>query len=318
MSQDQDALHSGCDQRAWWPVQGELEILIRYAAQSSKGLTPQRCKSGGHECIFEESNRGKRSTRKNEALTARLAKMEAALKGIGSVCLIAPLNLTPAQADDKALSAIDQPSLNSFSTALHGSVSEPDTINLITSYTSPAAVPTLAVAMNRTFIHADTFVQGYSGEAIGGLSHMAQPPLSPRLHSLPDNVLSPLGLLAEASLQNTPGKGQRPGRPSPLSLDRGLVPGRAGSAGGMRDASVNRVVMSDVRGGDVKVEEGQEDTGPAGATEGKEGGRTAAEGGIASQNYFKPVGVGIHVGPPGNRVSPLELPDRLLRARVSC
>lgn len=48
-------------------------------------LTPQRCKSGGHECIFEESNRGKRSTRKNEALAAKIAKMEAALKGIGGV-----------------------------------------------------------------------------------------------------------------------------------------------------------------------------------------------------------------------------------------
>ena len=45
----------------------------------------QRCRSGGHECIFEESNRGKRSTRKNEALTMRASKMEAALKGIGAV-----------------------------------------------------------------------------------------------------------------------------------------------------------------------------------------------------------------------------------------
>lgn len=47
----------------------------------------QRCKSGGHECIFEESNRGKRSTRKNEALAAKINKMETALKGIGSVSI---------------------------------------------------------------------------------------------------------------------------------------------------------------------------------------------------------------------------------------
>lgn len=46
---------------------------------------PQRCKSGGHECIFEESNRGKRSTRKNEALAAKISKMETALKSIGGV-----------------------------------------------------------------------------------------------------------------------------------------------------------------------------------------------------------------------------------------
>jgi len=45
----------------------------------------KRCKSGGHECVFEESNRGKRSTRKNEALAAKVAKMEAALRSIGGV-----------------------------------------------------------------------------------------------------------------------------------------------------------------------------------------------------------------------------------------
>jgi hypothetical protein len=50
----------------------------------------QRCKSGGHECVFEESNRGKRSTRKNEALAAKVAKMEAALRSIGGVGLFPP------------------------------------------------------------------------------------------------------------------------------------------------------------------------------------------------------------------------------------
>ena len=50
----------------------------------------QRCKSGGHECIFEESNRGKRSTRKNEALAAKVQRLEAALKGIGSVSTLIP------------------------------------------------------------------------------------------------------------------------------------------------------------------------------------------------------------------------------------
>lgn len=33
-------------------------------------------------------------------------------------------------------------------------------------------------------------------------NHPAQPPGSPKLHSLPDNTLNPLGLLAEASLAN--------------------------------------------------------------------------------------------------------------------
>ena len=37
--------------------------------------------------MFEESNRGKRSTRKNEALSAKLAKLENALRGVGGVSL---------------------------------------------------------------------------------------------------------------------------------------------------------------------------------------------------------------------------------------
>jgi len=45
----------------------------------------QRCRAGGHECTYEESNRGKRSTRKNEAIAMRSAKMESALRGIGAV-----------------------------------------------------------------------------------------------------------------------------------------------------------------------------------------------------------------------------------------
>ena len=35
-----------------------------------------------------------------------------------------------------------------------------------------------------------------------GLHHLHQAPGSPKLHSLPDNTLNPLGLLAEASLAN--------------------------------------------------------------------------------------------------------------------
>jgi hypothetical protein len=38
------------------------------------------------------------------------------------------------------------------------------------------------------------------------LPHHQQPP-SPKLHSLPDNTLNPLGLLAEASLQNRRSQG---------------------------------------------------------------------------------------------------------------
>lgn len=60
-------------------------VIVGQRGRQETDITFQRCKSGGHECIFEESNRGKRSTRKHEALAARVHKMEAALKGIGAV-----------------------------------------------------------------------------------------------------------------------------------------------------------------------------------------------------------------------------------------
>ncbi|KAK4688546.1 hypothetical protein P7C73_g1570, partial [Tremellales sp. Uapishka_1] len=249
---------------------------------SGAGGPCKRCKSGGHECVFEESNRGKRSTRKNEALAAKINKMEAALRGIGA-----------------ALSNLDQPSLNSFSNSLHSATSDPDIISLITSHTSPTVVPTLAIAMNRAPYNAssDAFAphhsQGYSlPPQRGGEDSTTQPPLSPRLHSLPDNVLSPLGLLAEASLQNTEGSskkhhphrlsGHRSGaysphqnghRPSPLSLDARNTSMMRGSPGGNY-----RMATSDVRGG--------EDEG--------EGSRFDLDGrGLAGENYFRPGGVAV-------------------------
>ncbi|WRT69766.1 uncharacterized protein IL334_006757 [Kwoniella shivajii] len=239
---------------------------------SGPGAPCKRCKSGGHECIFEESNRGKRSTRKNEAMAAKMAKFEAALKGIGA-----------------ALSNLDQPALNSFSTALHSTTSDTDVIKLITSHTSPSAVPTLAVAMNRQSYNpsGDSFSGEMRGEDSAHGPHHAQPPLSPRLHSLPDNVLSPLGLLAEASLQNTDTSkksssksgynnqnGKSLHRASALSFDpRSNPPQRSGSPMGLSPGSY-RLATSDIRGGNGAPEEEDhlyDETGQ----------------GVASHNYFK-------------------------------
>jgi hypothetical protein len=226
--------------------------------------------------------------------------MEAALKGIGAVralplllcsnsslrsfllCLLA-LHDGRLLIYSQALSSIDQPSLNSFSTALHSATSDHDVIQLITSHTSAAAVPTLAVAMNRSY-GADPFSAPYGGEESSHtLGHLAQPPLSPRLHSLPDNVLSPLGLLAEASLQNTHsdkkhignyGNGKLMHRPSPLSLgdSRPTMHGRTGS-GMSISSSTYRMATSDVRGGSGA----EDDDKPANH-----------ERGVASHDYFKP------------------------------
>jgi len=108
-------------------------------------------------------------------------------------------------------------------------------------------------------------------------AHQLQPPLSPRLHSLPDNVLSPLGLLAEASLQNddTSRKhhlgqfGKQAHRPSPLSLDSSRMMMQGGING--MAAVKSRTATSDVRGTEDEHR------------------------GVASQNYFRPGGVRLMV-----------------------
>ncbi|RXW20449.1 hypothetical protein EST38_g5405 [Candolleomyces aberdarensis] len=124
-----------------------------------QGPPCKRCISGNHECIFEESNRGKRSSKKHEALSASLRKMEKTmdilLKSVGNPDIVSGLlsrtpSPTPRESSTQALIA-----------------------------TSPTPPPP----------------QPYS-------SHSNAPPGSPKLHSLPDNSLNPLGLLAEASLAN--------------------------------------------------------------------------------------------------------------------
>lgn len=115
----------------------------------------------------------------------------------------------------------------------------------------------------------------YGESSSNHLPHSYQPPLSPRLHSLPDNILSPLGLLAEASLQNTDKKQisnytKHAHRPSPLSLGEGRSsPARSGGRSGSSPSY--RMATSDVRGG---KENGEDEQGE--------------RRGVASQNYFKP------------------------------
>jgi hypothetical protein len=113
-------------------------------------------------------------------------------------------------------------------------------------------------------------------------AHLAHPPLSPRLHSLPDNALSPLGLLAEASLHNADSSkrapqhitGQallnsvgKPLRPSPLGQDGRSSP-RSGAVN-RSNSQYRMAATSDIRGGS------------------EEDGRADKQG-VASHNYFKP------------------------------
>lgn len=168
----------------------------------------------------------------------------------------------------QALGQLDQSTVNAFSSALHSAVGDPDAISLITSHTQG---PSVSAALSRA--NSYNFGGGHHESGVRGEDSAPghRPPLSPRLHSLPDNVLSPLGLLAEASLQNTetvlkkagPLSANRtasaPIRPSPLSM----------SASG-NGTSGHRLATSDVRGGH--------------------------EIGVAASNYFKPGGIGVFTG----------------------
>ncbi|KAI0306674.1 fungal-specific transcription factor domain-containing protein [Multifurca ochricompacta] len=136
---------------------------------AEQGPPCKRCIAGNHECIFEESNRGKRTsnTRKHELLTRSLRKMERTL--------------------DTVLKSIGNPSITSGMVSRSPSPSNANSATqaLLSQVDQPPSPTTAA-----TFSSSSSRPQA------------AAPPGSPKLHSLPDNSLNPLGLLAEASLAN--------------------------------------------------------------------------------------------------------------------
>ncbi|KAG5653537.1 hypothetical protein H0H81_012478 [Sphagnurus paluster] len=144
---------------------------------AEQGGPCKRCMAGNHECIFEESNRGKRSSKKHELLTRSLRKMERTL--------------------DTVLRSIGNPGIAS------GMVSR-----------SPS--PTAQAASTSALIAASPSPPPSRSASF----HQNEEPGSPKLHSLPDNTLNPLGLLAEASLAN-----RRAHNPSSPILARTAEPG---------------------------------------------------------------------------------------------
>ncbi|KAH7889471.1 fungal-specific transcription factor domain-containing protein [Phlebopus sp. FC_14] len=144
---------------------------------AEQGPPCKRCIAGNHECIFEESNRGKRSSKKHELLTRSLRKMERTL--------------------DTVLKSIGNPSMTS------GMVSR-----------SPS--PSGQTAHTQALLASPSPPPQQPFPAQGSV-----PSMSPKLHSLPDNSLNPLGLLAEASLANRRAQGittsftARPSEPDP-------------------------------------------------------------------------------------------------------
>jgi hypothetical protein len=109
-------------------------------------------------------------------------------------------------------------------------------------------------------------------------------PSSPRLHSLPDNSLNPLGLLAEASLHNHKRAEARGASSASSSAGSSVLGVKVESAGGRQEG-----VGSNLNGS------GAEDKGKGEGGEGsqevnqKDGDEEPAEVGVAATAYFKPV-----------------------------
>ncbi|KAF9032161.1 hypothetical protein BDZ89DRAFT_1063535 [Hymenopellis radicata] len=130
---------------------------------AEQGPPCKRCQAGNHECIFEESNRGKRSSKKHEILTRSIRKMERTL--------------------DTVLKSIGNPTIAS------GILSR-----------TPSPVPQSSTSVTQALIACSPPPASSSSSSYVHQQHQALN--SPKLHSLPDNSLNPLGLLAEASLAN--------------------------------------------------------------------------------------------------------------------
>ncbi|KAG8747559.1 hypothetical protein FRC10_000695 [Ceratobasidium sp. 414] len=170
---------------------------------AERGPPCDRCRTNGHECIFEESNRGKKPSKKQENLLRQLKRMESTL--------------------DTLMHSISHPGLTSIPTATVSRSPTPSSPSVTASNNartllgSPSAsTPDLASSSGSSLVRAREKPRSSS----------------PRLHMLPDNTLNPLGLLAEASLQNRRERGASSGLGGmlPTNLDEddgsGKVEGR--------------------------------------------------------------------------------------------
>ncbi|QRV72781.1 Fungal specific transcription factor domain [Ceratobasidium sp. AG-Ba] len=146
---------------------------------ADKGPPCDRCRNNGQECIFEESNRGKKPSKKQENLLRQLKRMESTL--------------------DTLMHSISHPGLTSIPA---GTVSR-----------SPTPSSPSVTVNARTLLGSPSVSTPDMGSTSGSSVRPQQKPRSssPRLHMLPDNTLNPLGLLAEASLQNRREKGPSTG-----------------------------------------------------------------------------------------------------------
>ncbi|KAG9039454.1 hypothetical protein FRB95_010743 [Tulasnella sp. JGI-2019a] len=202
---------------------------------AENGPPCKRCETGGHECIFEESNRGKRSTKKSEAMQRSLSKMEktldVVLRSLGNPAL-----------QNLAETIQQQSSDHSPSPTTANIVQPPLPSHLVTNLTSNSNSATNLIAHSpSSYGHGqDNHAQGGMGPpmrrsessghhqgsqlASGSLgSRSLHQPTSPKLDSLPDSTLNPLGLLADTSLAHRREK-QSQGGPTEDDHLRSMLP----------------------------------------------------------------------------------------------
>ncbi|KAF9645083.1 hypothetical protein BDM02DRAFT_3190029 [Thelephora ganbajun] len=146
-----------------------------------------RCQSGNHECIFEESNRGKRSNnpRKHEVLARSMRKIERTL--------------------DTVLRSLGNPSTVS---AMLSRSSSPVGLN----DNRDAVVTPQRIVATRELMDSDNESPPQSPQEPAAQG-------SPKLHSLPNDTLNPLGLLAETSLATRKTNSQHHGTLYPRPFD---------------------------------------------------------------------------------------------------
>ncbi|KAG8970236.1 hypothetical protein FRC03_010426 [Tulasnella sp. 419] len=163
----------------------------------------KRCEAGKHECVFEESNRGKRSTKKSEALAERVRGLESQLgaivKSIGKGAFDAILERTDSRSPSP--SAEGNQRINPLSPSPSRQTPE------MSASGSGTQVP--ARGTFRSSSSASQRNQPPSG-SLGAHRQLSTPrPPSPTVQGLPDNALNPLGLLAEASLAKSQTMGSK-------------------------------------------------------------------------------------------------------------
>lgn len=170
---------------------------------AEQGPPCKRCQSSNHECIFEESNRGKRSNkyatsqevyptidsyhspRKHEVLARSMRKIEKTL--------------------DTVLRSLGNP--NTVSAMLSRSPS-PSGFN----DGRDAAITPQQIVATRELMDSDNESPAQTPQEPAAQS-------SPKLHSLPNDTLNPLGLLAETSLATRKATSEHSGHLYPRPFD---------------------------------------------------------------------------------------------------